>query len=257
METHKQKEKVRVLIFLALVACIAMWLVKPIPQDQRYHHFADERSFFSIPNFWNVISNVPYFVFGAWGILFLLRERKNNLFVQNYWAYQVFFIGAFFISFGSAYYHAWPDNDTLVWDRLPMTVAFMGFFAVIVGEFIDARWGKILLLPLIILGIFSVLYWIYTEHHGRGDLRLYAIVQYLPMILLPLIVILFKQKGQPLKYLWGMMLAYLAAKIFEAGDFILFDKTPFLSGHTLKHFSASLAPLFFLLYLRDKMKLSK
>lgn len=253
METHKQKEKIRVLIFLALVACIAMWLVKPIPQDVRYHNFADQRMYFFIPNFWNVISNVPYLIFGAMGIFFLLRKQNNNLFHDNYWSYQIFFIGTFLISFGSAYYHAWPDNETLVWDRLPMTVAFMAFFAVIVGEFIEARWGKILLLPLLALGVFSVLYWRYTEQQGRGDLRLYALVQYLPMILLPLIVIMFKNKNHRTKYLWYMMLAYLAAKFFEAGDEVIFLHTPFLSGHTLKHFAASCAPLFFLMYLRERV----
>jgi predicted membrane channel-forming protein YqfA (hemolysin III family) len=245
-------KKVLLLVSLALIACVVMLFVKPIPQDQRYHHFADERMYFSIPNFWNVISNVPYFIFGGAGILFLIRERKNNLFRNNYWAYQVFFIGAFLISFGSAYYHAWPDNETLVWDRLPMTVAFMGFFAVIVGEYINAKAGRILLFPLVALGVLSVLYWIFTEHEGRGDLRWYAIVQYLPMILLPLIVILFRT-SQSTKYLWYMMLAYLLAKIFEAGDFVLFEKTP-LSGHTLKHFAASCAPLFFWLYFRNKKK---
>jgi len=252
METKHAKEKIRALILLSLLCCVIMTLVKPIPQDINYHSFADQRTYFSIPNFWNVISNVPYFIFGGAGIIFLLRKRKDTLLTANYFSYQVFFAGAFLISFGSAYYHAWPTNETLVYDRLPMTVAFMGFFAVVVGEFINEKRGKVFLLPLLALGIFSVLYWRYTEHQGQGDLRLYALVQYLPMILLPLIVILFKRKEHRTKYLWYMMLSYLAAKLFEAGDEVIFLRTPFLSGHTLKHFAASCAPLFFLLYLKER-----
>lgn len=257
MEPHKQKEKVRVLILLTLIACIAMTLVKPIPQDPNYHHFADIRSYFSIPNFWNVISNILYLVFGGAGFYFLGTNINQSALKEHVLSYLVFFSGVFLTGFGSAYYHAYPDSETLVWDRLPMTIAFMGFFSAIIGEFISARYGKILLLPLVCFGIFSVAYWWYTERQGHGDLRLYALVQYLPMLLIPLIVIFFSNKAVATRNLWYMMLAYLAAKFFEAGDELIFLKTPFLSGHTLKHFAAGLTPLLYIRYLMDRKSMYK
>jgi hypothetical protein len=138
-----------------------------------------------------------------------------------------------------------------------MTIAFMGFFSAIIGEFISTRYGKILLLPFVGFGIFSVAYWWYTERTGHGDLRLYAMVQYLPMLLIPLIIIFFTSKGIPTRNLWYMMLAYLLAKFFEAGDELIFQRTPFLSGHTLKHFAAGLTPFFYIRYLTDRKSMSQ
>ncbi len=247
------KIKIYVLIAIAAIACIVMCFVKPIAQDPNYHFFADARSFFGVPNFWNVMSNVPYLVFGIAGMTFMIQQRNNAVFSKAFVGYFVFFAGVSLICFGSAYYHAFPDSKTLVWDRLPMTIAFMGFFAGIISEFIHERWGKLLLWPLVAFGIYSVLYWHYTEEAGKGDLRMYAIVQFLPMILIPFIVILFKSTQQT-RYLWLMMLSYLVAKVFEACDKCIFFDTFFLSGHTLKHFAASCASMFLLIGLYKRKK---
>ena len=42
----------------------AFWL-PPLPQDPTYHAFADRRTFFGIPNFWNVCSNLAFVLVGA------------------------------------------------------------------------------------------------------------------------------------------------------------------------------------------------
>ena len=41
----------------------------------------------------------------------------------------MFFLGLFLTGFGSGYYHWEPTNDTLVLDRLPMTILFAGVVA--------------------------------------------------------------------------------------------------------------------------------
>lgn len=64
-----------------------------------------------------------------------------------------FFMGVFFTGFGSAWYHLDPGNKTLIWDRLPMPIAFISFFSVIIGEHIDIKWGKILLWPFLLTGL--------------------------------------------------------------------------------------------------------
>ena len=63
------------------------------------------------------------------------------------------------VTVGSAYYHAWPSDATLSWDRLPMTVAFMALFATLIGDRMSARDGPLLLIPLIAFGVTSILYW--------------------------------------------------------------------------------------------------
>ena len=51
---------------VALVAC----LLPRIPQPQSYHLFADQRAFLGIPNFGDVVSNVPFAIIGVWGLFF-------------------------------------------------------------------------------------------------------------------------------------------------------------------------------------------
>ncbi len=66
-----QRLTLSILIVLALLGVASFWVVPPIPQPQLYHNFADQRSLSGIPNFWNVISNLPFLIIGGWGILYL------------------------------------------------------------------------------------------------------------------------------------------------------------------------------------------
>ena len=81
-------------------------------------------------------------------------------------AYQILFLAVALVGLGSTYYHLDPSNGTLLWDRLPMSIAFMAFLATAITERLDRRAGIITLLPLIAFGLFSVLYWHYTEQAG-------------------------------------------------------------------------------------------
>ena len=80
------------------------------------------------------------------------------------------------------------SNATLVWDRLSITVSFMAFFVIVYGETVSVRTARMMLGPLVGLGIVSVFYWHITESQGVGDLRLYGLVQFLPMLLIPFMV---------------------------------------------------------------------
>jgi hypothetical protein len=46
---------------------------------------------------------------------------------------------------GSGYYHLAPDNESLFWDRLPMTIAFMGLVSSQIVDRINIRAGLALL----------------------------------------------------------------------------------------------------------------
>ena len=161
--------------------------------------------------------------------------------------YLTFFLGIFLVGIGSGYYHLWPSNATLVFDRMAMAVSFMAFFTIIISEFISERAGKRLFLPVLLFGLFSVAYWYFTESKGEGDLRLYVIVQFLPMLLIPLILLLFSPRFSHIALIWSALIAYLMSKIAEMSDEILYLILGGVSGHSLKHlFSALSAYLFFL-----------
>ncbi len=244
--TLKASFKYIVLAGISLAGITLALLKDPIPQSLEYHRFADDRPLCGIPNFWNVVSNLPFLVIGMSGILFLLRKRKDT---GPDAASLVFFLGILLTGFGSAWYHLHPDNHTLIWDRLPMTIAFMAFFSVIIRNYVHAEAGKKLLWPLLFLGMLSVYYWQMTESRGQGDLRFYFLVQFLPMLLIPLILLLFKNHGLPKMYFWLVLLAYVIAKVFEIKDAALFHVAG-ISGHSIKHLMAAAAPLIFLIGLR-------
>ena len=95
-------------------------------------------------------------------------------------------------SLGSTWFHLGPNNDSLVWDRLPMTIGFMGLLAALVSERIDPGLGLKLLGPLVAVGIWSVWAWISSEHAGEGDLRPYLLVQLYPVAAILLVLALFR-----------------------------------------------------------------
>ena len=230
------------LIAAAVIAVIAFFaLTPPLPQDPAYHAFADQRALFGIRNFWNVTSNLALVVVGAWGVVFMFRHAGVTLpGVET--AYIVFFSGVFLTGFGSAWYHLAPANESLVWDRLPMTIGFAGFFALVVGEFVSPETGRRLVIPMLIAGIAAVEYWAFTEARGVGDLRPYAIVAFLPMLLILAIFIACKPAIGNAHYFWLMLLFYLLAKLAEHFDAAIFSAGGIVSGHTLKHFFAAMTP---------------
>jgi hypothetical protein len=238
----------RVLGFLALgvVALGLVFCLPPIPQHQDYHAFADGRTMLGVPNFLNVASNLPFFVVGALGLGLLLRRDAVGpggplLEAVERWPFLVFFAGVLLTGFGSSYYHFAPDSDRLVWDRLPMTFAFMGLFASMIGERTGVRAGAWLLWPLVWLGVVSVFSWHLGERRGAGDLRLYGFVVFYPLLTIPLLIWQFPARYTHAGYVFVALGWYLLAKVMEVGyvDHAVYAAGQLVSGHTLKHLAAA------------------
>lgn len=227
---------------LAVCAIIGVFFLPPIPQDPVFHEFADKRTILGIPNFYNVISNLPFLILGVIGLFAFV---KNNNRQPGSLAILTLFIGVTGIGLGSAYYHWNPTNATLVWDRIPMTVTFMSFFAIIIGNHVNKRWGTILLLPLLVTGVLSVLTWYYGELNGHGDLRLYMLVQFFPMLAIPLVIFIYPTPRAIRIETVVIIMLYVIAKFFEHKDVAIFN-AGVLSGHTIKHLFAAAAVLYIL-----------
>lgn len=237
-----------------IASITVMFFLDPIPQDPAYHQFADRRSIFGIQNFLNVISNIPFLLVGGAGILTLRSRARASIVDELYPVYVVFFASVTLTAFGSGWYHLAPGNPTLVWDRLPMTLAFMSLFALLIGEQISVPAAKQLLLPLLLLGAASVLYWAATETLGHGDLRFYALVQFLPLLLLPLMLLAYPSPFDRTGFFWGMIVLYATSKIFESLDQYVYQLGHVVSGHTIKHVVAALAPLLLLYGIRQRKR---
>lgn len=245
----------RVLFVVTAASIVSVFFVPAIPQDIGYHNFADQRIIFNIPNTLNVLSNILFLLVGFLGLVNFLNSSKLTIDEEIYWVYVIFFIGVFSVSIGSGYYHLWPSNKTLIWDRLPMTVSFMAFFTVIISERISVKIGRVIFIPLLAMGIFSVWYWDYTELQGMGDLRFYGLVQFLPLILIPLILMLFNQNFSRDYYFWVFIGLYVLAKVFEFFDVEIFQTIHALSGHSLKHIAAATGCYVFLLQLKRRHRM--
>jgi len=225
---------------LLLAAGIAvMFLTSPLPQDPAYHEFADDRRLAGIANAANVLSNVPFLLVGAWGLAVISWTDAAR---DNILCWAVFFLGVLLTGLGSGWYHLSPDNQSLVWDRLAMAIAFTSFFAALLGEFFGVRLARRLLVPLMLAGIASVIWWVWSENRGHGDLRPYALVVIVPMAVIPALL-LRKGRGHDLTdKLWLLVAFYVAAKLFEYFDKQIFAFGGAVSGHTLKHLAAAIAP---------------
>jgi hypothetical protein len=245
----------RITVFLCFtVAVLACAFCLPrIPQDPAYHLFVDGRSIFGIQNFFNVLSNIPFLVAGIWGLGYTVSRRQTAKFQMQSerWPYIALFLGLVLTCFGSAYYHWSPDNSTLFWDRLPMAVVFMGIFASVLGDRISAKVGRLWLWPMLAIGIFSVIYWRFSELNGIGDLRPYVVVQFYTLAAVCLLISLFPSRYTHSGWLIVGGAAYIAAKILEALDQEIFSVVG-ISGHTLKHLVAAAAGFCILAMLKQR-----
>ena len=218
---------------ISLVAIIGVFFVKPIPQDLAYREFADGQKLLGISNFWNVMSNLPFLIVGLLG---LFKLKHLQIIPEMGVAYWTLFFGVAMVAFGSGYYHLDPNNHTLVWDRLPMTIAFVSLFSIIISEFIDEQRGSLFIFPLLVIGIASVFYWQWTD-----DLRFYALVQFLPIVLIPIILLMYPPKFTNVSGYWWLLSAYVLAKILEYYDTQIFNLLgSMMSGHAIKHVSAAI-----------------
>ncbi|GMN58908.1 hypothetical protein TIFTF001_028012 [Ficus carica] len=216
---------------VAILCFVVLMIVTPaIPQSQAYHDFADQRNFFGIPNTLNVVSNFPFLVIGVTGLVLCYYGNYFRLSLQGeLWGWTCFYIGVAAVAFGSSYYHLKPNDARLVWDRLPMTIAFTSIIAIFIIERIDERKGTISIMPLLLAGLF------------------------VPCIAIPVMAILLPPMYTHSTYwLWAAGF-YLLAKVEEAADKVIYGWTHHIvSGHTLKHLCAAMVPVFLTLMLAKR-----
>lgn len=243
MDTCWKKKELLGLTLIIIVITAGIGILfnqAPLPQDLSYHQFIDSRNLFYIANFYNVISNLPFLLVGIYGLYKLLISRQLKILDELKYAYIILFTASSLVAFGSAFYHLSPDNLSLIWDRVPMSIAFMSLFSIMIGEFISTKLGKQLLLPLIIAGLASVIYWHLTESWDKGDLRFYILVQFIPILTMPAILIFFKSAFDKNSGYWWLLGAYFMAKFLEHFDSEVYNLSLFISGHSLKHIFAAL-----------------
>ena len=223
----------------------------PIPQVAGYHDLADQRPILGIAHFWNVVSNAPFLIVGLMG-LHLLRRKTEE--AAAAWA--TVFGATVLVALGSSWYHSDPNNATLIWDRVPIGIAFMGFFTALLVEHLDGtakRTAHHLLLPLVLFSAAAIGWW-----HWSGDLSLWVWVQAAPMLAVVLVLTLLPARYTHRRYLAYALACYAAAKLFEVADAQVMAWTGgLISGHVIKHLAAAAGVGWFYAMLRSRRPLGE
>jgi predicted membrane chloride channel (bestrophin family) len=232
----------RLLAGLPILLALVFVLLPAIQQPAEYHRFVDARALFGIPNFSDVMSNLSFLLVG----LFAIREVLHRTPAVAARSWGTMFCGILLVSAGSAYYHLAPSNGTLVWDRLPMTIAFTAMTVAVLTEFVTVRIERFGLLPIVAFGASSVLVW-----HWTGDLRFYFWVQVTSVCTVLLAIFAFRREQAYRGYIFAAGVLYGLAIVAEQLDHEIFSALdPVMSGHTLKHLLAAAGLMMFPLRLR-------
>src|SRR3974390_3283362 len=242
---RRQRITLWLFVLLMLGATVALFARPPLKQDLNYHDFADQRSRFGIPNFDDVASNLPFLIVGVWALSALKRRDSRIAFTdqRERRGYLVTFAGLTLTFFGSSYYHWHPDNQHLIWDRLPYTLLFMGLLSATLAERVSLKAGLYSLLPLTLFGPASVIYWNWTESHNVGDLRPYILVQFGSVAAIVLMLAMFRSSYTHTRWMVAAVITFAVAKLMEALDRRIYSLGNIVSGHTLKHLVAAGAML--------------
>lgn len=241
------------LVGLTLLAVVLALFLPAMPQPLAYHDFADKREAYGIENFLDVTSNLAFTLAGLAGLVVVLRRQTSFEQPAERWPYLVFAIGVLLTSAGSCYYHLEPNNETLFWDRLPMTISFMALISAQLVDRVDVRAGLVALVPMLLVGVLTAVYWIVTERQGRGNVMPYGVLQAWAVLVLFKLVVFHPSRYTHGHLIYAVFAGYALAKGFEHFDREIFELTGFVSGHTLKHVAAGIAglPVVWMLWKRE------
>lgn len=217
-------------VAIAFISLVIVFLVPPIFDPPSVNDYADQRSFFGIPNFNDVITNIFFLIFGLMG-LWRLKGLKKTL-------WSILFLAIIGIGCASIYYQLDPTRGKLFWDRFFIGAAFMTLLSVVLEERISQKWMKILAPILILSAAVGI-----GDGYWTGDLRPYLWMQFFPLVAILLLCLFIPRKGD--RYFYGVVLFYVLAKVCDNHDGAIFNLThQMVSGHTLKHLSAAVSVYF-------------
>jgi hypothetical protein len=230
---------VRLPLALTLFAVLALLVHGPIAQLAHYHEFADQRVVAGLPNGADVLSNLGFAALALWGLLGLWPARRHPAIAAGWPGYCLFLVALLLTAVGSSFYHLAPDNDRLIWDRLPIALACAGLLAAVCAEMQPKVNGRRWAAMLAVAATASVVWWYVTERSGHGDLRPYLLLQGLPLLLIPLWQAIYRAPRRDRLAFSAAIVLYLMAKVAELHDHELLATLGWMSGHTLKHLLAT------------------
>ncbi|KAL3744483.1 hypothetical protein ACJRO7_013706 [Eucalyptus globulus] len=234
----------------ALLCWLFLMLATPkIPYSPKHHVYADMRNFLGVPNTLNVITNFPFLIVGVLGFVLCLQGSYFNVSLQGeILGWTLFYAGIAGVAFGSAYYHLKPDDSRLVWDTLPMMIAYSSLFSSFLVERVGKRTGLSFLSLLLFFSFLSAAY-----ERTFNDLRLRMMFQLIPCVVIPFMTLLFPPKYTHSRYwLWAAGI-YLLSKFEAFADRRIYHANSYIiSGHSLEHLCLAMLPVLLTMMLLNR-----
>ena len=245
----KTPEKLALLVSLFLICLLITVASKPIAQAADYHHFVEQQIFMGLPHALNVLSTLPLLVVAFIGLFMAIQSDNKIGSLANAEAYGALFFTTAMVAVGSCIYHLWPSDHTLLWERLPMALSLMSLLSIMVGEFVANKLGRLTLYPALVIGALAVLYWYHTEIQGTSDLRGYLLIQMYPLLVMPIMLLLYSTAHKHQKAYWWLLGGLVVAKICLHYDQQIVNLQVAISGHTLKNLFSCLGVALFIKHL--------
>ncbi|XP_010519849.1 PREDICTED: uncharacterized protein LOC104799163 isoform X1 [Tarenaya hassleriana] len=231
----------RVLVGSFLCWLFVMFITPKVPLSSPSHHvFADKRNFLGVPNTLNVMTNFPFLIVGVLGFVLCIGGGFFTISLKGeIWGWVLFYAGVAGLAFGSAYYHLKSDDNRIIWDTLPILIAYSSLFSSFLVERAGERAGLCCLVSLLFIAFLSIAY-----AGVFNDLRLCMTFQLIPFVAIPVLTILLPPKYTHSKYwLWASG-AYILSGIENLADSKIYNANRYLiSGHSLGHLCSAAAPI--------------
>jgi hypothetical protein len=224
-------------LLLGVIAALALLagLGPHLTQAPHIHDYADQRAWLGLPCALDVLSNLPFALFGFWGLRVLGRVPAAALDRTQRALAALFFVGLVLTALASGWYHWRADDAGLFIDRLGMSFAFAGLLGLAVAGHISARAGAGLAPVVLFWGVLGA--WVCWK---LGNLLPWALLQGAGLVLLLLLSAL-RPRGLAVSW-WHVIAIYAVAKLCELADHVIYEGTAqLISGHSLKHLVASFA----------------
>lgn len=223
------------LVLLLLWAGLGPLFGLHLAQAPHIHDYADQRVWLGLPCALDVLSNLPFALFGLWGLRVLGRVPAAALDGTQRALAALFFVGLILTAFASGWYHWRADDAGLFIDRLGMSFAFAGLLGLAVASRITARAGQWMAPAVLLWGVLGA--WVCWR---SGNLLPWAVLQGAGLALL-LVLTALPVRGLVVRW-WLIIVIYAVAKLCELADHVIFEATgQLISGHSLKHLVAALA----------------
>ncbi|XP_018446742.1 uncharacterized protein LOC108818307 isoform X1 [Raphanus sativus] len=220
---------------------ILLFITPKVPLHSfRHHVFADKRNFMGVPNTLNVMTNFPFLIIGVLGFVLCVGGSFFNISLKGeIWGWTLFYASVSSLAFGSAYYHLKPDDNTIVWDTLPILIAYSSLFSSFLVERAGEKVGLSCLVLLLFISFLSVAY-----ARVFNDLRLCMTFQLIPCLAIPIMTVLLPPKYTHSRFWLLATAAHSVSKIEGLADSKIYNANGYIiSGHSLGHLCSALSML--------------